>query len=842
VGTPGTYSFSIRNGAVTPTFSALDTATTEGNGGTVRFAMVPVVLSAASSTSVSVQYATVDGSALAGQDYVAQRGILTFAPGVTSQNVFIELVGDTTPEQDENFILRLSGASGAPISSSDARVTIVNDDGLTISDVQRLEGTSTTPTTFAFTVTLLSAATAPVTVNWATQAGTAVAATDFTPASGTLTFAAGETQKTINVSVAADTTVEADETFSVVLSGASGAAIANGTGTATILNDDGFSIDDLTVVEGTDGTTQNALVTIRLLGVATAPVSVNWTATPGTATAPADFTAASGTVTFAVGETTKTVAIPIVRDSVVEGTETLTVRLSGATGTTIVRDTATVTIIDDDGFSVADAAVNEGNSGTTSLGFTVSLGSALAMGSTVAYAVTGGTATAGTDFTAASGTLTFAPGVTTQTVNVAVIGDVTFEADETLALTLSNPNGTGLSRAVATGTIFNDDGFRVGSATVTEGNSGTVNVVVPVTLGSAATGSVTVRWATADGTATAGEDYTAASGTLTFAPGTVSQNVTVAVRGDTLFEPNETFRIVLSDPVGTGIVVGSGTVTITNDDVRPPPSLRIVDAAISEGTGSGTTLLRFLVTLSEASTSAVTVNFATTPGTATAGTDYTTASGTLTIPAGNLFGFVEVPVIRDAVLEADETLTVTLSGATGGATIAIATAVGTILNDDVIIGTDGADSLNGTAGADAILGGLGNDTLAGGDGDDSLDGGGGDDSLSGGAGADTMAGSAGNDVFLVNDASDLVLEVAGGGADTIITSLAMSSREHVEALRIADGVSGITLTGSAGNDILVGNVLANRIRPRSSETGSPRQVPPPDEALRQAIHRAEQDR
>ena len=70
----------------------------------------------------------------------------------------------------------------------------------------------------------------------------------------------------------------------------------------------------------------------------------------------------------------------------------------------------------------------------------------------------------------------------------------------------------------------------------------------------------------------------------------------------------------------------------------------------------------------------------------------------------------------------------------------------------------------------------------------------------------------------------------------------MTSREHVGALRIADGVSGITLTGSAGNDILVGNVLANRITPRSSETGSPRQMPPPDEALRQAIHRAEQDR
>lgn len=123
----------------------------------------------------------------------------------------------------------------------------------------------------------------------------------------------------------------------------------------------------------------------------------------------------------------------------------------------------------------------------------------------------------------------------------------------------------------------------------------------------------------------------------------------------------------------------------------------------------------------------------------------------------------------------------------------------------------GNDSLSGGTGNDQLLGGLGNDTLDGGDGGDSLDGGGGNDSLAGGAGADTLTGGAGNDVFFVNDASDLVLELAGGGADTIITSLAMTSREHVEALRIADGVSGITLTGSAGNDILVGNGLANRL-------------------------------
>jgi Ca2+-binding RTX toxin-like protein len=129
--------------------------------------------------------------------------------------------------------------------------------------------------------------------------------------------------------------------------------------------------------------------------------------------------------------------------------------------------------------------------------------------------------------------------------------------------------------------------------------------------------------------------------------------------------------------------------------------------------------------------------------------------------------------------------------------------------NDRLFGGDDADQLEGGNGNDTLSGDAGSDTLNGGEGTDRLDGGTGNDSLSGGIGADTLVGGAGDDLFFITDAGDLVLEAASGGSDTIMTSLSMTSQDHVEALRIAEGVSGITITGGAGNDMLIGNGLAN---------------------------------
>ncbi|MDO8973127.1 Calx-beta domain-containing protein [Reyranella sp.] len=686
VGVAGTYVFNVRSGSATPAISVGDASLAEGNGPNSKYIVVPVFLAAPSGETITVQYATSDGTAVAGQDYVTQGGLLTFAPGVTQQNLFIELIGDTAIEGNETFGIQLFNSTGAPIADANGTATIVNDDGIVISDVSVMEGTSGSPTIFTFTVSLLTAATSPVTVDYATAAGSAASGTDFSPTNGTLAFAAGETSKTIAIEVSADALSEADETFTVNLSGASGATIADAIGTGTIRNDDGLVIDDLAVIEGTSATPTSAAVTIRLLTPATTPVSVDWATAPGTATTPADFSTSNGTVTFAVGETVKTVIVPVTGDSLIEGTEAFQVVLSNATGTAIVDGTGEVRIADDDGFSVSTAVAAEGNAGTTALTFTVTLGSALSQTATVDFATVDGTATAGTDYVGATGTVTFLAGEVSKTVTVAVNGDLSPEDNETMTLNLSNPSvGAGIRQGSATGTIFNDDGFSVGDASLTEGNSGTSTVLVTITLSAPAAGPVTVNYTTQDGTALAGVDYVATGGTLTFAAGETSKTIEVTINGDTQFEGNETFRVLLSSPNGSALVDSSATVSINNDDTRPPPSFRIVDVGQVEGTGDGTSILRFQVALSEVATTDSSVDYATAAGTASADVDYTTAAGTLIIPAGSLFGFIDVVMNRDTAIEANETFSVILSNPSAGTAIAANTATGTIFNDDVSV-------------------------------------------------------------------------------------------------------------------------------------------------------------
>ncbi len=225
--------------------------------------------------------------------------------------------------------------------------------------------------------------------------------------------------------------------------------------------------------------------------------------------------------------------------------------------------------------SVNDASVTEGNSGTVNAGFTVSLTPASSQTVTVHYATADGTATQPSDYTATSGDLTFAPGETSKPVNVPVRGDTLPEANETFTVNLSAPANASIADGQGLGTINDDDAaptLSVNDTSVTEGNSGTVNAAFTVSLSAASGQTVTVHYATADGTATQPGDYTATSGDLTFAPGDISKPVNVTVQGDTLVEGNETFSVVLSAPVNATIGDGTGVGTILNDDSSGPPT------------------------------------------------------------------------------------------------------------------------------------------------------------------------------------------------------------------------------------------------------------------------------
>jgi hypothetical protein len=225
--------------------------------------------------------------------------------------------------------------------------------------------------------------------------------------------------------------------------------------------------------------------------------------------------------------------------------------------------------------TVADAAVAEGHVGPRSLGLPVTLSLPTSVPVRMTYSAAAGSATAGSDFLAASGTLTIPPGATSGSVPLTVFGDRVFEADETIAVTLSAPlNGT-LTDAQATGTITNDDapGFSIDDVAVAEPTAGTRTASFTVTLAPLSAGAVTVQYATGNGTAQSPADYDVAAGTLTFPPNTSTRPVPVTVKADAVREGAETFTVTLTNPgggpaiafaTGTGRILDPGTLfTVT---------------------------------------------------------------------------------------------------------------------------------------------------------------------------------------------------------------------------------------------------------------------------------------
>lgn len=230
--------------------------------------------------------------------------------------------------------------------------------------------------------------------------------------------------------------------------------------------------------------------------------------------------------------------------------------------------------------SINDVTITEGNSGTTNATFTATLSASTTRDVSMSFSTAGNTATSGTDFVANSGTLTISAGQSTGTITIQVNGDTLFENDESFFVNLSNAtlsgNGGSLtfSDTQGTGTIQNDDSqpsLSINDVSATEGNSGTKNFVFTVTQSSASGLNTTVNFATANGTATAGSDYVANSGTVTISAGSTSATITVVVNGDTDVESDETFFVNLSGAVNATISDTQGQGTIQNDDAAPPP-------------------------------------------------------------------------------------------------------------------------------------------------------------------------------------------------------------------------------------------------------------------------------
>ncbi|GEM_PF-1144583 len=407
-----------------------------------------------------------------------------------------------------------------------------------------------------------------------------------------------------------------------------------------------------------------ATMTVTLDISPTQVVTIPYTTIDHTAIAGIDYVTTTGALTFTPGLTLTTFAVPILDDALDESDKALTVTLGNPISVAVgIPGVAVLTIMDDDPppevqFSAAVYSADE-SGGAASI--TVTLSGASTFTVTVDYATSDGTATAGSDYTAIGGALTFAPGQTVQTFKIPVLDDALDETDETLTMTLSNPDNATLGTPnPATLTLLDDDDpptaqFSAAAYSVGE-SAGTVSLTV--TLSAVSGKTVTVDYATSDGTATAGSDYIAIGGALTFAPGQTVQTFEIPVLDDALDETDETLTMTLSNPDNATLgTPNPATLTLLDDD--DPPTAQFSAAAYSADESAGTILIT--VTLSAVSGKTVTVDYATSDGTTTAGSDYTAASGALTFAPGQTVQTFEIAVLDDALDETDETLTATLS-------------------------------------------------------------------------------------------------------------------------------------------------------------------------------------
>ena len=538
--------------------------------------------------------------------------------------------------------------------------------------------------------------------------------------------------------------LEPDETLVLKLTGASTAGEVSVSTTAATaqatIEDKGAVTVSVKAAQASEG--DSVQFEVELSGAVSSEVKVSYaTSDDGTGANPAvgaDYTAVSATeLTFRPGEALRqTVTVATVEDELNEADETFKLRISApdpeVAGVSLGDAEAVGTITDDDGLTVSVAGpganVEEGQTAT----FTVTVTGTSTTAVVVSYEVDTDASTAtATDYTAPSGTeLTIGAGVASGTIQIVTNTDTVLEPDETLVLKLTAASTAGAvsvatATATATATIEDTDTVTVSvkALIVEDDDPDTTDVIetddksiveegqsamFAVELSGAVASAVEVSYEASDGTAVAGEDYTAVSATtLTFTAGDTAKTVTVVTLADDVVEAAETFTVSLTAPnLPTDVRLGtsSATGTITDAD-----ALLVTVTADEPSVDEGETAA-FTVKLSESRrTAAVVVVYEvdTTVSTATAGDDYGAPTGTLTIGAGSTSGTIEIETIADNVLESSETLVVALTSASsdgGPVTVSTTKAQMTIVNTTTggfVLKEPGSETVQNSAPAQA---------------------------------------------------------------------------------------------------------------------------------------------
>jgi len=664
-----------------------------------------------------VFYSTIDGSAqVASNDYADTSGSLVFpatTSGSTDLSFNIPIVGDNVVEDDETFqveITSISGTLSSEVSIADGidTLTLNNDDSATIAlttaQTSRVEGDVLNSQ--VFNLTLSGTVDDDFIVFYETQDGTALAGSDYTAVSGNFVFDhSGPAIQSFSVDILGDTFLEPNENFSVEITATNNSDISiNGSSDSvdiTLINDDSVSVSlvaDTPSLNEDDAPGGDISYTATLSHVVNEIVQVTYTTVDGSASSssgvtPADFTPTSGTLTFQPGELQKSFSVTINDDDIVEPTETLFARLSGVSSvagtldfnpslvaTVLVNDdTATLSLssVDPD---FASSSRPEGNTNNTHT-FTVTLNGRVQDSFDVDYSFISGTAVpqpqVGADYTNSPGSVTFAAGAgvvastSTETFDVAIVGDTTPEFDDVFSASITDPLIDGISivlgAASADVILEDDDGpteVRIEAAVANASepnNNGRFTVILSNSMSEDV--QVNLQVLTLANNATEGEDYEVLPTSVLIPANNTTIDIDVTVIDDSAIENDEQVGLSLVSTNQVGFVVvdasnNAATVVITDDDTTSASIVSSLDAQ-ENGAVAG----QFTVSLTERPTVDVVLNYNVT-GTATPGTDYTGLSGSVTILATDPDLSVPINIIpvNDGLVEFDETVIVTLSG------------------------------------------------------------------------------------------------------------------------------------------------------------------------------------
>lgn len=546
--------------------------------------------------TVTVTYLSNDGSAKARLDYTGVEGTLTFVPGQDSQTISVPLLDDGVGQDDSNFIVELVSPGGGAVLGGNltAQVTIQEKQhgqlALDASSYVVIESPNSPVGTLRANVLRTGGSDGTVSVNLRTLDGTAKAGTDYVFTTGPIVFGPGVTSLPITVPLIEDGIPSADGMFTLALDTPTGGATLGTLVSAPVTITE--PLYGQLALDATNHSVDESAGSVTIMVVRTGgadnAVTVHYSTANDSAQAGVDYTPSSGTLTFAAGEASKSLVIPLLDDGKgqndVAFNLALDTPLGGATLGTIISTRVTIkeTQFGQLQFPVGGFSVDEKSLPSLAT-ITVTRTGGSDGTVTAHYNTADGTARAAVDYVPASGTVTFAPGQVVQTFTVALLDDIRGEADEMLQLSLSTPGGGAtLASPVATQLTIRETAFGAiqFNAAAYPVPSSTAAATVRVLRVGGTDNTATVRYATADGTAKAGADYTAASGMLTFGPGVLSQTISVPVLGG---NNGGTFSMSLDGPTGGAIL---GTVTTAQVTLRqgpPPPEEQVVDGVSGVG-------------------------------------------------------------------------------------------------------------------------------------------------------------------------------------------------------------------------------------------------------------------